>query len=100
MSIAIVPTPLSVSPTWRQFQQAIVGMALAIAVGCAIYAVETLLLGCRHRFIESPVDTMTRSVGLAHFLIGWLFLFPSPRLRGPSALLRLATWTLVGTALC
>src|ERR1017187_7517751 len=100
MSIATLPTSLQTSTTWRQFQQACLCVILAIGVGCAIYAVETLALQCEHRFVENPADTMTRAVGLAHFSIGWLFLFTSPRLRNRAALSRLAFWTCFGIAFC
>ena len=100
MSIAIVRNTLSVSPTWRQFQAACGWVMLAILAGCAIYAVETLLLHSERRFVENPADTMTRALGLAHFSIGWLFLFTSPRLRNRAALARLTFWTLFGSAFC
>jgi hypothetical protein len=100
MSIAIVERGINGSQTWRQFQTACGCVALAIGVGCAIYAVETVLLQCRHRFVENPADTMTRAIGLAHFSIGWLFLFTSPRLRNRAALGRLTFWTIFGVAFC
>jgi hypothetical protein len=100
MSIAIVQRSLSASPTWRQFQTACACVVLAIGVGCALYGVETLALHCQHRFVENPSDTMTRAVGIAHFSIGWLFLFTSPRLRNRAALGRLTFWTFFGIAFC
>lgn len=100
MSIAIVRNSLSASPTWRQFQTACGCVGLAVLAGCGLYAVETLLLRCEHRFVENPADTMMRAVGLAHFSIGWLFLFTSPRLRHRAALGRLTFWTLFGIAFC
>ena len=100
MSIAIVHGSLERSPTWRQFQYACFCVVLAIGVGCAIYAVETLTLRCEHRFVENPADTMTRAIGLAHFSIGWLFLLTSPRLRNRAAFGRLTFWTLFGIAFC
>jgi hypothetical protein len=100
MSIAIVHPGLSASSTWRQFQAACWCALLAIGVGCAIYAVETLLLRSEHRFVENPADIMTRAIGLAHFSIGWLFLFTSPRLRNRAALSRLAFWTAFGVGFC
>jgi len=100
MSIAIVRNTLSMSPTWRQFQLSGLCVALAVGVGCALYAIETLLLRREHRFVENPADTMTRAIGLAHFSIGWLFLFTSPRVRNRAALGRLAFWTLFGIAFC
>lgn len=100
MSIAVVPQSLHNSPTWRQFQFACIGVLLAVGIGSGIYAVETLILQCDHRFVENPAETMTRAIGLAHFSIGWLFLFTSPRLRNRAALARLAFWTLFGFAFC
>lgn len=100
MSIAISPSTLSASPTWQRFQQACGYVVLVILAGCALYAVETLILRCEHRFVENPADTMTRALGLAHFSIGWLFLFTSPRLRNRAALGRLTFWTLFGVAFC
>jgi hypothetical protein len=100
MAVATLPAELRTSPTWRQFQLACGWVALALGVGCALYAVETLLLGSRHRFVENPADTMTRAVGLAHFSLGWLFLFTSPRLRHRTALARLTFWTLFGIGFC
>jgi hypothetical protein len=100
MSIAIVPNGLSTSTTWRQFQRACGCVVLVIGVGCALYGVETLFLHRERRFVENPADTMTRAVGLAHFSIGWIFLFTSPRLRNRVALSRLAFWTLFGIAFC
>src|SRR5260370_1803185 len=100
MSFALVQGNLGASPTWRQFQQACGCVGMAIGVGCALYAVETLLLHCQHRFVENPADTMTGAVGLDHFSIGWLFLFTSPRLRNRAALSRLTFWTLFGIAFC
>ena len=100
MSVAMVQGNLSDSPTWQQFQKACFCVGMAIGVGCALYAVETPLLHCQHRFVENPADTMTRAIGLAHFSIGWLFLFTSPCLRNRTALSRLTFWTLFGIAFC
>ncbi len=88
------------SATWRRFTAACVGALLATLIGCAIYAVETLVLRCRHRFAESPTETITRAVGIAHFLIGWLFLLSSPRIRNRIALARVAMLALLGFGLC
>ncbi|HZZ78830.1 MAG TPA: hypothetical protein VFE62_09950, partial [Gemmataceae bacterium] len=100
MAIAVMQGSLSTSPTWRQFQAACGCAALTIAAGCVLYGVETGLLHCEHRFVENPADTMTRAIGLAHFSIGWLFLFTSPRLRNRVALARLTLWTLFGIGFC
>ena len=100
MSIAIVPNRLYASPTWQCFQLGCGYVAVAILAGCVIYAVETLVLHSQHRFVENPVDAMTRAAGLAHFSIGWLFLFTSSRLRNREALARLASCTVFGVAFC
>lgn len=72
----------------------------AVGVGCAIYAVETFVFRSRHRFVENPTEAMMRALGLAHFIVGWLFLFTSPRLHGRMALARLIALTALGAALC
>ena len=100
MAVATIQADFGTSTTWRQFQQACGCVVLALGAGCVIYAVETLLLRCEHRFVENPADTITRAIGLAHFSIGWLFLFTSPRLRNGYALTRLTFCTLVGAAFC
>ena len=91
---------LPLSASWRQFQTAVALAAAAIALGGVIYLVETFLLGCRHRFVENPSDVMMRGFGLAHFWIGWLFLFTSPSLRNRGSIAKLATFTLLGAAMC
>jgi hypothetical protein len=100
MSIAFVRTGLRSSPTWRQFELACGCVVLLILVGCAIYLIETFLLRCERRFVENPIDVMTRAIGLAHFSIGWLFLFTSPNLRNRAAIGRLTFWTCFGIAFC
>lgn len=72
----------------------------AVAVGGIIYLIETYAIGSRHRFVENPSDVMMRAFGLAHFWIGWLFLFTSPRLRSRAALSKLGLLTVVGAAWC
>ncbi len=88
------------SQTWKRFTVACVCALIATLIGCAIYAVETLVLRCRHRFAESPTEAVTRAVGIAHFLIGGLFLITSPSVRNRIALARLAGLTLLGLGLC
>ncbi|MBI2807363.1 MAG: hypothetical protein HYX68_20470 [Planctomycetes bacterium] len=100
MSIAIHQSEIGKSPTVQQFQWTCGCVGLAIGVGCALYAVETLLLGCERRFVENPTEVMMRAVGIAHFSIGWLFLFSSPRLRNRVALSRLFFFTVFGAAFC
>ncbi len=100
MAIATFPSVIDSSPTWQRFKTACSITLIAALVGCLIYAIETFVLRCRHRFAESPVETITRSVGIAHFLIGWLFLATSPRIYHGLALIRIAAMTLVGLGLC
>ncbi len=88
------------SRTVRHFGLA-VGFALAaVAVGFVLYAAEKYWLCPERRFIENPAAVMMRACGLAHFWIGWLFLFTSPALRHRRSLLRLLALTGLGAALC
>lgn len=91
---------LNLTATWRSFQAVVLLALAAIGVGAVIYLVETYGFGSHRRFIENPSDVMMRAFGLAHFWIGWLFLFTSPRLRSGPALGKVAALTLVGAALC
>jgi hypothetical protein len=86
--------------TVRQFHRAVGWALLAVGVGGLIYATEKYLLVLDRRFIENPADVMMRAFALAHFLVGWLFLFTSPRLRDRRAVTRLAAATLLGIGLC
>src|SRR5262245_52821697 len=88
------------SPAVRHFAAAGVWAAGAVGVGCAIYAVESLLLRPRRAFLENPSDVMMRAFGLAHFVVGWIFLFTSPRVRSAAAVGRLGLLTLLGAGLC
>lgn len=92
--------PARDTTTVRQFQKATLLALLAVGVGAAIYCVETFALGSRHRFVENPADVMMRGFGLAHFWVGWLFLFTSPRLRSCGSCGNLLLWTCVGAGLC
>src|SRR5687767_13546496 len=92
--------PARDSTTVRQFHKATLLALLAVGVGAAIYCVETFALGSRHRFVENPADVMMRGFGLAHFWVGWLFLFTSPRLRSWGSRGNLLFWTCVGAGLC
>jgi hypothetical protein len=87
------------SRTVREFAVALSLALLAAGVGCAIYLGEKGV-SPRGGFARNPVEVMVRCLGLAHFLVGWLFLFTSPRLRTPQALGRLLLGTLAGAALC
>ncbi|MCI0460383.1 MAG: hypothetical protein L0Z62_25805 [Gemmataceae bacterium] len=99
-STATVRQSVLATTTVRQFLRAAAVALAAVAAGCLIYVVERLVLGPERQFIESPTDVMMRALGLAHFCVGWLFLFTSPRLRSPRALGRLALLTLAGVGLC
>lgn len=99
-SAEITAVPRSESTTVRQFLRAVGLALLAVGVGCCLYMLEKYLIHPEQRFVENPIAVMMRSCGLAHFWIGWLFLFTSPRLRSRAALGRLAVLTLFGAALC
>jgi hypothetical protein len=87
------------SRTVRQFAAALGLALLAAGVGCGIYLAERC--GSLHGgFARNPLELMVRCLGLAHFLVGWLFLFTSPRVRSPRALGRLLLCTLAGAAVC
>jgi hypothetical protein len=91
---------LNLTATWRSFQVVVLLALAAIGAGGVIYFIETYVLGSRHRFVENPSDVMMRAFGLAHFWIGWVFLFTSPRLRSGPALGKVAALTAIGAALC
>lgn len=91
---------LPLSTTWRQFQAAVLLAVLAVGGGGVIYLVETFAIGSRHRFVENPSDVMMRAFGLAHFWIGWMFLFSSPRLRSRPALTKVGILAMLGAAWC
>jgi hypothetical protein len=99
-STAPIRQAVLASTTVRQFLRAGAVALAAVAVGCLIYLVERAALGPGRQFIESPTAVMMRALGIAHFCVGWLFLFTSPRLRSPRALGRLALLTLAGVGLC
>ena len=81
------------TPTCRNFRTATLYALVALGLGGGIYLIETFALASRRRFVENPADVMMRAVGLAHFWVGWLFLFTSPRLRTPRSCANLAFWT-------
>ncbi len=100
---------LTIAKTWReeldkrtvkQFVYAIAIAWAAIAIGCVIYVLEKYCLQPPRRFMESPAAVAMRACGLAHFIIGWLFLFTSSRVRKPRAAMRLGWLTLLGVGLC
>ena len=88
------------SRTVREFAAALGLAVLAALTGCAIYLAEKRVSPHGGGFARNPLEVMVRCLGLAHFLVGWLFLFTSPRLRGRQALGRLLLGTLAGAALC
>jgi hypothetical protein len=69
-------------------------------VGCVIYVVETPILQLDRRFVENPGDVAMRAFALAHFVVGWLFLLTSPRIRNPRSLGKLFVATALGVLLC
>jgi hypothetical protein len=86
--------------TVRHFLQAVGFAFAALLVGLAIYVIEKYLLRPDSRFVENPASVMMRACGLAHFCVGWLFLFTSPGLRGFTAWTRLLALTALGVGLC
>lgn len=88
------------STTVRQFVRAVTIAGAAVGVGCLIYALETFLIHPPRRLVENPVEVMMRALGLAHFWVGWLFLFTSGQLRNRAAFTRLGALTLLGAAGC
>jgi uncharacterized membrane protein (UPF0136 family) len=73
---------------------------MAALVGCIIYWLEKQAIPYGNRFARNPVELMVRCLGLAHFIVGWLFLFTSRRLRQPAALARLGLGFVAGVGLC
>src|SRR6185369_158397 len=86
--------------TTRQFIRAGQWTTALLAFGCAIYGIEKYGLRLDQRFMESPAEVIIRAFGLAHIIIGGLFLFTSSRLRDPRSLLRLAACATLGTLVC
>ena len=103
MALSVPVTPLTseaASTTWRHYRLAL-GAALGAALfGCSLYGLEKYAFRLDRRFVENPVDVMMRALGVGHFLVGWLFLFTSPRLRNWPAVGRLTGWTALGALLC
>jgi hypothetical protein len=97
--MTLVREGVRASRTVREFVAALGLALLAAGAGCAIYLAERSV-SPHGGFARNPVEVMVRCLGLAHFLIGWLFLFTSPRLRTPQALGRLLVCTVAGAALC
>lgn len=87
---------LSQSPTWRRFRTSVLVAGAALAVGCIVYLVEKYLVRPERRFLENPSEMTLRVFGVAHFLVGWFYLFTARRTWMPRNLLSLATWTAIG----
>lgn len=103
MATAALGTPWRTAwaaTTTQQFIRAAQWTMALLALGCAIYAIEKYGLRLDKRFMESPADVIVRAFGMAHILVGALFLFSSSRLREVRSLARLAICTLLGIGLC
>jgi hypothetical protein len=92
-------TPSS-SIAWRRFQKAFLLSASLVDVGCLIYVLEKYVVRPQRRFMENPAEMMMRVMGIAHFLLGWLFLLTSRRLHSGAAVGRHAFFGLIGAGLC
>lgn len=92
--------PALASTTVRQFRWVSLCTLSLTALGGLIYLLEKQAFGLERRFAENPVEAMMRAFAMAHFTVGWLFLFTSQRIRNRPALLRLGVATLGGIALC
>jgi hypothetical protein len=88
------------SRTVSQFRLALGLAVMAALVGCAIYWLEKQAIPYGNRFARNPVELMVRCLGLAHFIVGWIFLLTSRRLRQPTALVRLGLGFAAGVTLC
>jgi hypothetical protein len=103
MSLAATTSPWELAlgtTTVRQFGKALLVVLAAVLFGCGIYLVESRALALEERFIQNPADVMMRALGLAHFLVGLLYLLTSPRLRNRGSLLRLGFWTAAAGGVC
>lgn len=88
------------NPTGRRLHRAMLLTGAAVLVSCLIYVIEKYGLRPRRRFLESPVEVIMRAFAVAHFLVGWLFLASSPRIRSSRSLLRLSAAGLAGAGAC
>jgi hypothetical protein len=86
--------------TVRQFTKAGALTIGALVFALGLYAIEKYALRLEDRFVENPTDIMVRAFGIAHFLVGWLFLFSSPRLRSWPSVGRLLAAIAVGVCFC
>jgi Ca2+/Na+ antiporter len=92
--------PSLATTTVRQFRWVLLWTLSLAALGALTYGLETAVLRLDRRFAENPVEAVMRAFALAHFVIGWLFLFTSRRIRNKQAGLRVGLATLAGIALC
>lgn len=92
--------PPLTTTTVRQFRWVLVWTLGLTALGGLVYGLEKYSFGLERRFAENPVEAVMRAFAMAHFSVGWLFLFSSPRIRSGQAILRLVAATLAGIALC
>ncbi|MBI3407706.1 MAG: hypothetical protein HY040_05040 [Planctomycetes bacterium] len=97
---ALPISSLSENIAWRLFVRAVTAAGAIVGVSCTIYLIEKYAVVPRRRFVENPVEIMMRAFGIAHFVIGWLFLATSPRLQDRRAILQLAGWIGCGLVLC
>jgi hypothetical protein len=86
--------------TVGQFLRAVGVAFTAVGVGCLIYAVEKFGVQAKLRCVENPADVMVRVLGMAHFVVGWLYLVSSPKLRNANAIARLSVATAIGIVVC
>src|SRR5262245_23099523 len=84
------------SLTVRQFRLAVLIAFFAVGVGCSIYLAEKYVFNINKRFVENPTELMMRAFGVAHFVVGWLFLVTSRRSYSWSGLRRLVCCSLLG----
>jgi hypothetical protein len=95
------------APAWRTttFRQCAKGLAWTLGLTGLFalwYAVEKwgLRLPNENRLVRSPALVPMTILGIPHFLIGFLFLATSRRLRVPGAAWRLAGLAVLSVALC
>jgi hypothetical protein len=86
--------------TVKQFGKALAVALAALLAGCGLYGLEKYAFRSEERFIQNPADVMMRAFAIAHFLVGMLYLFTSPRIRNRGALTRVGIATLAGLGIC
>lgn len=83
------PRPLAETPTFQQYCQTLIWTFIAIGACALAYAVEKYvardLLGwisdTHHRMFKNPAELPMRLFGLPHFIVGFLFMVTSKRMR-------------------